>query len=502
MKSDEEKIAEVMRRARTDFLTFMRVAWQGSSPFKVGRHTRAICDRLTRAVEDYLKGKTTFLLCNIPFRHGKSTIISQYFPAWFLGRCSTAPHAVIMSGYGANLVAGFSRECKAIIRSTEYGLIFPGVEIDPKHDAVDDWALSGSADPVTVVGLGGSLTGKGGNLLILDDAVKNREEAYSEVYREKTWQSFSADLMTRRNSPAAIVVVLMTQWHLDDIAGRILYNMEHDPAFPQFERLVFPATKDGDDGWDYLFPEQFAPSWYDGQRATLGPTMAAALLDCNPIGDGNRMFKPEWFQTYQRMPPADSMNIYTFIDSANAKRKNSDFTSIEVWGWGRDRCHYLLDAVHDRLDLSGRTDALFALVERWRPKMTFWEQVGAMSDVQHVRMEMDARTFHFPIMELKQSVPKQDRIGWLVPLFEAGRIWMPDRLLRQREDGVNYDFVRDFQMDEYATYPASRHDDMIDCAANIMHPTVQSVARFPEPVAGNGKSEQKTTAGKWRPPGW
>lgn len=79
---------------------------------------------------------------------------------------------------------------------------------------------------------------------------------------------------------------------------------------------------------------------------------------------------------------------------------------------------------------------------------------------------------------------------------------MPDRLLRQREDGVNYDFVRDFQMDEYATYPASRHDDMIDCAANIMHPTVQSVARFPEPVAGNGKSEQKTTAGKWRPPGW
>lgn len=285
-------------------------------------------------------------------------------------------------------------------------------------------------------------------------------------------------------------------------AGRILYNMEHDPAFPQFERLVFPATKGGPDGWDYLFPEKFAPAWYDEQRATLGPTMAAALLDCNPIGEGNRMFKPEWFQTYQRMPPADSMNIYVFIDSANAKRKNSDFTSIEVWGWGRDRCHYLLDAVHDRLDLSGRTDALFALVERWRPRMTFWEQVGAMSDVQHVRMEMDARTFHFPIMELKQSVPKQDRIGWLVPLFEAGRIWMPDRLLRQREDGVNYDFVRDFQMDEYATYPASRHDDMIDCAANIMHPTVQSVARFPEPVAGNGKSEQKTTAGKWRPPGW
>jgi predicted phage terminase large subunit-like protein len=500
MTAEEQKCAELLMRARSDFLTFMRITWQGGTPYIVGRHTRAICDRLTRAVDDYIAGKTTFLLCNIPFRHGKSTIISQYFPAWFLGRCSSMPHAVIMSGYGAQLVTGFSRVCKAIMRSPEYRLIFPAAQIDPGHDAVDDWALTGSADPVTVVGLGGSLTGRGGNLIVLDDAVKNREEAYSETYREKTWQSFSADLMTRRNAPASIVVVLMTQWHLDDIAGRILYAMEHDPTFPRFERLVFPARKDGPDGWDYLFPEQFPPAWYDEQRATLGPTMAAALLDCDPVGEGNRMFNPAWFNTYAKAPPADEMNIYLIIDSANAKRKESDFTSMEVWGLHHDRNYYLLDAVHDRLDLAGRTDALFALVERWRPKMTFWEQVGAMSDVQHVRLEMDNRTFHFPIAELKQSVPKQDRIGWLVPLYEAGRVWMPHKLLRQREDGVNYDFVLDFQTDEFLTYPASRHDDMIDCAANLQHPTFLSIARFPEkPVQDNAGRRPKTTAGAWRP---
>lgn len=498
--TDEEKCARLLVRARTDFLTFIRMTWQGATPFLVGRHTRAICDRLTRAVDDYLAGRTTHLLCNVPFRHGKSTIISQFFPAWFLGRCARAPHAVIQSGYGAPLVAGFSRACKAVMRTPEYRLVFPGVEIDPKHDAVDDWALAGSPDPVTVVGLGGSITGRGGNLIILDDAVKNREEAYSEVYREKTWQAFSADLMTRRNAPAAIVVVLMTQWHLDDIAGRILYQMGHDPTFPRFERLVFPARKDGPDGWDYLFPEQFPPEWYDEQRATLGPTMAAALLDCAPVGEGNRMFKPEWFNTFQRAPDADSMNVYILIDSANAKRKESDFTVMEVWGLCRDGNYYLLDAIRDRLDLAGRTEALFNLVERWQPKMVFWEQVGAMSDVQHVRGEMDARGWHFPITELRQSVPKQDRIGWLVPFYEAGRIWMPDRLLRQREDGANYDFVRDYQVDEYATYPASRHDDMIDCAANLRHPTFLTVAHFPrQPSPQEGGSRPKTTAGSWRP---
>lgn len=498
--TDEEKCARLLVRARTDFLTFMRMTWQGATPLAVGRHTRAICDRLTRAVDDYRHGKSTRLLCNVPHRHGKSTIISQFFPTWFLGRCHDMQHSAIIASYSVELPVKFSRYGRGIMQTPEYRLIFPGVEVDPKHNAATSFALAGSPDEVTLAGLGGGLTGKGGNLRILDDAVKNREEAYSESVRNSTWESVGADFMTRDDPPASIVVVLMTQWHLDDVTGRLLYHMEHDPDYPQFERLVFPAHKDGPDGWDYLFPEQYPPSWYAEQRAILGPTMAAALLDCNPIGEGNRMFKPEWFNTFQRAPDADAMNVYILIDSANAKRKESDFTVMEVWGLCRDGNYYLLDAIRDRLDLAGRTEALFNLVERWQPKMVFWEQVGAMSDVQHVRGEMGARAWHFPITELRQSVPKQDRIGWLVPFYEAGRIWMPDRLLRQREDGANYDFVKDYQVDEYATYPASRHDDMIDCAANLRHPTFLSVAHFPrQPSPQEGGSRQKTTAGSWRP---
>lgn len=495
--SQREALIELARRrAKVDVLAFIQWCWQRSSPLQIGKHTRAIADRLTKACEDWEQGKSTYLLVNVPFRHGKSDLISRYFPAFFLGRMAQHQPDIIMSGYGASLVEGFSKMCKGVIRSPEYQDLFPEVQIDRGRDAVDSWGIKGSSGTITVVGLGGSITGKGGNLIVLDDYCKNREEAYSEVYREKTWNSFSVDLMTRQNAPACIVVVCATPWHTDDITGRIKYQMQKDPEFPRFEELVFPARCEQ---WDYLFSEMYDAQWYDNQRATLGPAAASALLDCNPVGDGNKYFREHWFQTLINMPEPSAMNIYILIDSANSKRKESDYTVMTVWGLGRDNNYYLLDAIRDRLDLSGRTDAIFNLVERWQPKCVFWEQIGAMSDVQHVRSIMDARAYHFPIIELHQSVPKIDRIGWLVPLFEARKIYFPVRMLREADDGSSYDFVQTFLTDEYATFPACRHDDMLDCVANLKHPTFVSNAGFPAHPSSVIKEATHTTARDWRP---
>ena len=492
-----EALLELARRnARVDFLAFIQWCWQRSTPLCIGKHTRAIANRLTKAVDDWLQGKSTYLLVNVPFRHGKSDLISRYFPAFFLGRCASYQPDVIMSGYGASLVEGFSKMCKAVIKSPEYADLFPEVTVDKSRDAVDSWGITGSAGVVTVVGLGGSITGKGGNLIVLDDYCKNREEAYSVVYREKTWNSFSVDLMTRQNAPACIVVVCATPWHTDDITGRIKYQRATDPEFPPFEELVFPARTDE---YEYLFPEMYDAQWYDNQRATLGPVAASALLDCNPVGEGNKFFKEHWFQSISNMPDPSNLNVYILIDSANSRRKESDYSVMCVWGLGQDKNYYLLDAIRDRLDLSGRTDALFNLVERWSPKLVFWEQVGAMSDVQHVREIMDYRAYHFPIVELKQNVPKVDRIGWLVPIFEARRIYFPVRMLREADDGSSYDFTQTFLADEYATFPACRHDDMLDCIANIMHPTFVSNASFPLTEEQAKHQSASTTATSWRP---
>lgn len=484
--SKSEALRELaIRKARTDFLAFNRWTWEGPGSFIIGRHTREICDRLTRATDEYLnEGKSTYLLINTPPRHGKSELISRRFPAFFLGRCRAKQPSIIMSGYGASLVEGFSKQGKALIRSPSYQELFPDIEIDKGRDAVDSWGVKGSRGEVTVVGLGGAVTGKGANLISLDDAVKNREEAYSITIQEKSWNAFSSDLMSRQNSGGCIVVVLMTRWHLLDVGGMIIDSMQHDPNFPKFEVITFPAKKQPE--YEYLFPEMYPPEWYEAQYATMGPSMAAALLDCNPVGEGNRVFNPEWVQTYTVMKNSDTMKKYILVDTANSKKigktADPDFTVMQVWGLGKDQNYYLLDALRDRLDLKERTDAIFSLVERWQPHIVFWESVGAMADTQHIKLEMQTRMFHFSVIELSQRVPKPDRIQWLVPLFEARKIWLPTRILRLRSDGTSYDFVSEFIMDEYQNYPACRHDDMIDCAANLCHPTFTSSTAFPKDI--------------------
>lgn len=499
---DDKRVEELAEEAaRTSMLAFLQYVWWMPQPLKIGRHTIEICEALTRAVFDWLDGKSTFLGVNVPFRHGKSDIVSRAFTAFFLGVCSDRQPDIIMSGYGSTLVETFSKQTRSIIRSAEYQSLFPGVTVDPTRDAADEWGISGSAGTVFCVGLGGAITGRGFHLGILDDYCKNREEAYSETYREKTWQSFAVDFMSRRNAPAQIVIVMATPWHPDDVTGRIRKAMEEDPLFPRFRFLTFPARKNGPDGWDTLFPEMYQPEWYDSHRATLGPTMAAALLDCHPVGDGTRMFKSHWFHSIGSLPERARLNVFIAVDSANAKKKTSDYTTMWVVGMGPDRNYYILDGIHERLDLAERTRVLFDLVEQWQPSYVFWEQIGAMSDVQHVEHEQHHRGWHFPIKAISQSVAKRDRIGWLVPTFEAGRIWFPHRMLHVCVDGRVYDLVRDFVEQEFSLYPASAHDDMLDALANIHHPVVTATMAFPVTPKQEDETQMRsrTTGSDWVP---
>lgn len=133
--------------------------------------------------------------------------------------------------------------------------------------------------------------------------------------------------------------------------------MRKDPLFPRFEDLIYPARKPGADGWDYLFPEQYPPSWYDAQRATLGSYSSAALLDCEPVSDAMKEFRPEWLCYYDSPPPRETMNVYLFVDPSSGKRKEtgrerSDRTAMQVWGFGADGNDYLLDFVYDRMNLA------------------------------------------------------------------------------------------------------------------------------------------------------
>lgn len=489
-----EAIEILRRKASRDLLSFLQWCWwwpRETRPLAIGRHTRALCRRLTKAVDDWLDGRSIYLIINMPFRHGKSDLVSRALPAFFLGRAAAHQPDVIMSGYGTSLVKTFSRKVRSIIASDAYRLVFPDVKLSETSRAVEEWQIEGSQGTVTVAGLGGAITGKGGHLIIVDDYCKNREEAESKTLRDKTWDSFSDDLMTRANAPAAIVIVCATRWHTDDIVGRIYDAMKRDPSYPRFESLVFPARKPGKDGWDTLFPELYSADWYAAQRAQLGAYSAAALLDCNPVSDEMKVFKPEWLGYYDRAPRRETMNIYIFADGANAKKSQSDFTTMWVVGYGADENFYILDAVHDRLNLKERTEKIFALHRKWKPLCVFWEQVGIMADVAHIQDIQDREGYHFQIHPLSHTVAKDSRIRSLQPLFEAGRIWLPRAIPYLRADGTVSDVVREFVEDEYSTYPAVKHDDMLDPLADINDAPVRQLAAFPMAETPSDTSESR-----------
>jgi phage terminase large subunit-like protein len=327
------KYEKARRLAQRSLLAFLRWCWWMPHDLVVGRHTRAICDRLTRASDDWREGKSTYLLIAVPFRHGKSDIVSRAFPAWFLGRNADRQPDGIMSGYGVSLVRGFSKRVKRIMSGERYKALFPGVLPARGSNKAEEWQVEGSAGTVVAQGLGGAVTGKGAHFLIIDDYCKNRAEAVSSIFREKTWDSFRNDLMTRLNAPANVVIVCATPWHIDDLRGRIRKAMAEDPNFPRFEELNFPASKPG--VYDYLFPERFGPEWYNGQRSSLGK-QAPALLDCEPMVEGGNRFDASRVVIHQTLDGWPQLREVRGWDLASsAKERDKDDPD---WTWGVRGC--------------------------------------------------------------------------------------------------------------------------------------------------------------------
>jgi len=296
------------------------------------------------------------------------------------------------------------------------------------------------------------------------------------------------------------MVVCATRWHADDISGRILQRMKDDPEYPQYEKLVFPARLEGERGWDILFPELYDEKWYSSQRKQLGPYSAAALLDCDPKMAGGRFFRPEWWQTYVGdLKGVGQMRINIFIDGAKGKNARADWTTMMVIGRHRDGVYYLLDGIHERLNLSEKLIKLKELVEKWggpsRVKTTWWEQVGPMSDVESLRIFQTNEMYHFTVRELHHNTNKDFRIKRLAVPFADAKIICPASIVRTRfeqgetgmpDNAVVYDFVAEFK-DEFDRYTGNcedlEHDDIIDCLADICDDEVLKSFKPPESMS-------------------
>jgi predicted phage terminase large subunit-like protein len=212
------------------------------------------------------------------------------------------------------------------------------------------------------------------------------------------------------------------------------------------------------------------------KRRNMGPYTYAAQILLNPKADALQGFERDWLRFYTTISPsqAKKMNKYILVDSANEKRKESDYTAMWVIGLGADGNYYALDIVRDRLNLTERTSRLFSLFERWKPiKQVRWERYGLNADIQHIKTEQEHRNYRFDITEVAGITKKDDRIGRLIPLFEQGKIYLPKTFHVTNWEKQVIDVVRAFVEEEYAGFPVSRHKDMLDSLARIAEPDLE-----------------------------
>jgi predicted phage terminase large subunit-like protein len=435
----------------------MQECWQNSNPFIIGRHTQIICDEIDGAINRYRQGESSCIIIKCPFRHGKSDIVSRYLPPRFLGLFPD--DEIMVATYAADLANDLSRDARHIIKSREYAKVFPAIRFSKESFSVENWQIAGHQGETHWAGIGGAQTGKGYNLGIIDDYLKNRQDAESQLIRDRQWNWFTNVFLTRR-APVSITIILATPWHMDDIIGRCEESMVKDKQFPQFKVVKLPAfSKDYPQG--ILFPERLGKSWYDSQRAALGTYGTASLLQCDPQAQEGRLFKTNKIKYITEDEIPDELLWVRAWDLASTEKElikqDPDWTvGIKMCiDWERREN---VDELIPHIYISN--------VKRMREEAPTRNKImietakgdGAIPlAIEVVAGYKDTATQMQDLFEgIRQVTPitvskdKLVRSAPLLPAFEAGNVSM-----------VRGDWNQDF-VSELNAFPSGKHDDQVD----------------------------------------
>ena len=425
-------------------ISYAAYQWPG---YRDAPHHRLIARKL-EAVE---RGDITRLMITMPPRHGKSMLASEFFPAWYLGR--NPDHYVVSAAYAQELADDFGRKVKNQIEDPAYGQIFPGVSLAgdsraAKRFHIQDWqggyehGLKQNG-AFYAVGVGGPLTGRGAHLLLIDDPVKNREEAESELIRKKTKDWYTSTAYTRL-MPGGRVVVIQTRWHEDDLSGWLLAEHRHEG----WEVLDLPAISESGEA---LWPEQYDIKTLEKIKLAIGPRDWSALYQQRPAPEEGDYFKAEWFKPVQRLPDPKTLRVYGASDYAVTK-DGGDYTVHVVVGVDPEDRIYILDLWRKQASSEKWVDAFCDLVLAYKP-MGWAEETGQIKSgvgpfltrEQRNRGAWCARE-QFPTRGDKsiraQSIRGRAALAGIY--YQADAPWWPD--LRS----------------ELLSFPAGKHDDQVD----------------------------------------
>lgn len=438
------------------------------------RHWKLIAQKLM-AVE---RGEIKRLMMFTPPRHGKSELSTIHFPAWFLLR--NPDKRVITVSYSADLAKTFSRRTRAIVR--EFGPELFGVELSDESSSAEQWALKGHHGMYIAAGVGGPITGQGASLLIIDDPIKNAEEANSPTYRQKVWDWWTSTAYTRLEPDGAVVITL-TRWNQDDLAGRILAEMREGGE--QWEVIRLPAIcEDADDPLgreigEPLWPERYGLDELERIRKAVGLYVWNALYQQRPMDVEGGVFKAHWFKWYtwnEIFQDEDGnlyyhdepLTIYGGVDPAISERDSADeFVFVTVGFRPNGEC-LVLDVVNGHFEPNEQANLVVRQYEKWRHKRIGIEINGGQ---RYLYEQVKGRV---PAKQLNHRTDKYSRLANMAPDAENGLIWLREAL---DNEGAFVDEVRlpgrrihhsmQALYEQMVTYTATAaHDDRIDALEN------------------------------------
>ena len=438
--------AEVRLQTRTKAQKhFMPFAHHVYENFIEGKHHRIISKKL----ELVAQGKLKRLIINMPPRHSKSELASYLMPAWFLVRNPRLK--IIQATMNTELATRFGRKVRDLIDDPYYQEVFPETDLKPDSQAAGRWETSKGGE-YFAAGVGAAMTGRGADLLIIDDP-HSEQDALSSTAYDHAYEWYTSG-PRQRLQPGGAIIIVQTRWSKKDLTGRLLNEQAKDTMADQWDVIEFPAILPSGNP---LWPEFWDKDELLGVKASLSPTKWNAQWQQNPTSEEVALIKRDWWRTWEKedIPPVSY--ILQSFDTAFSKRETSDYTAITTWGVfdpEEDGTEHiiLLDAKKGRFNFPELKGEAMEQYDYWEPDMVLIEAKASgmpLAD-ELLRINIPVTTYSPGRRKRGGGVDKTTRMHMVAPIFEAGRVWAPDK--KFAEDVI----------EECAAFPNGEHDDLCD----------------------------------------
>ena len=428
---------DIRDRAQDNFMVFVNHVYDG---FIEGSHHKRVAKEFEKLATD----RGSRIIINMPPRHTKSEFASYLLPAWLIGKNPALK--IIQTTHTAELAVRFGRKVRNLMEMSEYQEVFPDVDLKADSKAAGRWETAQGGE-YYAAGVGGAITGRGADLLIIDDP-HSEQDALSETAMENAYEWYTSG-PRQRLQPGGSIVLVMTRWSMKDLTAKLIKAQATDVLSDQWDIVEFPAILPSD---NILWPEFWNKDELLRVKASLSVAKWNAQWQQNPTAEEGAIIKKEWWNIWEKedIPPVSY--LMQSYDTAFSKKETADYSAITTWGvfqpeeGGPDNL-ILMDAQRGRWNFPELKEKALEEYNYWEPDMILIEAKATGTPLTD-----ELRNMGIPVVNYTPSKgkDKHTRMHMVAPMFESGRVWAPEKKFA------------DELIEECAAFPHGEYDDYCD----------------------------------------